>query len=225
MLVPPFVFVSLLSMLGHKEWRFIIYVIPLINIAAARGARWMTSRKKGFLFKHLAFLCALFFLSLNLVATFISTRASMENYPGGVALAAFNRRYSGQENVHVHISNLAAQTGASLFLHEHAPPFLPSDPHASDPSWTYNKTESLTPSMISSSSFTHLIAESPETAGEEWTVGEAILGFERWKVNPAVLSKLKTGKVWEIRLAQWARVLEMETNEQLWILERRRIVE
>lgn len=79
--------------------------------------------------------------------------------------------------------------------------------------------------MISSSSFTHLIAESPEMAGEEWTVVETIPGFKRWKFNPAVLMKLKTGRVWEIPLDQWARVLEMEMNEQLWILERRRIVE
>lgn len=168
----------------------------------------------------------------------------MANYPGGVALAEFNRRYSEQENgerpyprrhpifipaiVHVHISNLAAQTGASLFLHEHAPPmlsaFLPSEPHLSQSSWTYNKTESLTPSMISSSSFTHLIAESPEMAGEEWTVVEVIRGF-RWKLNPAVLLKMKTGRVWEIPLDQWTRVLEMEMNERLWTLERRRIVE
>ena len=170
----------------------------------------------------------------------------MSNYPGGVALATFNRQYSGQENgerqanyprrrlifiptVHLHISNLATQTGASLFLHEHAPPVLSvfpsSDPYASEPSWTYNKTESLTPSMISSSPFTHLIAETPEMAGEEWTVVEAIPAFKRWKLSPAVLTTLKTGRVWEIPLDQWARVLEMEMSDQLWILERRRVVE
>ena len=41
MLVAPFAFISIYSILGHKEWRFIIYVVPLVNIAAARGARWM----------------------------------------------------------------------------------------------------------------------------------------------------------------------------------------
>ncbi|KAG9314937.1 glycosyltransferase family 22 protein [Chiua virens] len=207
MLLAPVVFVSLLSALGHKEWRFVIYIVPLFNIAAARGARWMTSRKKG-LFRYLVFVTALALIALNFLVTFISTQASTKNYP-----------------VHVHISNLAAQTGASLFLYEQAPPFVSSlqssEPHLSHPSWTYNKTESLTPSMISTSSFTHLIAESPEMSGMEWTVVEAIPAFKGWRLNSAVLTKLKTGKVWEIPLDQWARVLEMEMENQLWILERR----
>ena len=28
-------------MLGHKEWRFIVYVVPLWNVAGARGCVWM----------------------------------------------------------------------------------------------------------------------------------------------------------------------------------------
>jgi alpha-1,6-mannosyltransferase len=41
LIIPPVMFIGFLSCLAHKEWRFIVYVIPLFNIAAARGARWM----------------------------------------------------------------------------------------------------------------------------------------------------------------------------------------
>ena len=41
LLFPHLCFVALLSCLGHKEWRFVVYVVPAFNIAAARGATWM----------------------------------------------------------------------------------------------------------------------------------------------------------------------------------------
>ena len=85
---------------------------------------------------------------------------------------------------HVHISNLAAQTGASLFLQVHAPPFpstsLFSSANVSDRvstyPWTvYDKTENLSLDELSGSrTVTHLIAE--------WSPSEMMSRMRIWRV-------------------------------------------
>ena len=37
----PTVLVAGMSLLKHKEWRFVVYVVPVFNVAAARGAHWL----------------------------------------------------------------------------------------------------------------------------------------------------------------------------------------
>ena len=40
-IAPIIIFVAGFSLLGHKEWRFIVYVVPVFNLCAAVGWGWM----------------------------------------------------------------------------------------------------------------------------------------------------------------------------------------
>jgi len=122
--------------------------------------------------------------------------------------------------VHVHISNLAAQTGASLFLQDHSPPYFPSIPPPATGDWIYNKTESLSPCELTDSAFvTHLIAESPvEFIGTgRWKLVGSVQGFSRWRLN---LPRGGIATLVEVPLHQWLSVLAMETSDKVYILER-----
>lgn len=126
--------------------------------------------------------------------------------------------------VHIHIANLAAQSGASLFLHAHAPPYRlglgispPTTISAAHP-WIYNKTENLAPAEIAyDSPFTHVISESRDAlpAGR-WELVDVIDGFQGWKVRKNVL-----GLVRERGLEGLWRVLEMKKENKLWVFTKR----
>ncbi|THH15124.1 hypothetical protein EUX98_g9512, partial [Antrodiella citrinella] len=166
LLLPVIVFVLALSSLAHKEWRFIVYIVPLFNVAAARGAAWMIARKRRWASRFWSlFIFGLLLINVGLTYTF--ARISMENYPGGEALVRFNEIYAQEKNVYVHLSNLAAQTGASLFLQTHTPPYILSTDHDfRQHTWTYDKSENLTvEALTASSAITHLIAECPDSTG------------------------------------------------------------
>lgn len=125
--------------------------------------------------------------------------------------------------VHVHIGNLAAQSGASLFLHAHSPPYGPhlgiAPPFisASHP-WIYNKTENLTLADIAfNSPFTHAIAEDtdPLPVGSLYAV-EVIDGFQGWKIRNDVLRLARENG---LLMGLW-RVFEMKKESKLFIFER-----
>lgn len=198
-------------------------------------------------------------LALNCSATYLLLLSSMANYPGGSALAQFNDMYATHENgmydpsfvvvpcstvdiepltnmrfiyiVHVHISNLAAQTGASLFLHTHAPPhpsFLPAPLttsththiHTQSQTWTYNKTEHLSPTTLTHNpSLTHLIAEPSaqlllRLRADGWRRVGGVEGFEGWVVDGDVLRRFVRGGL------GWRGLVRMARGEKLVILER-----
>ncbi|KAG6840426.1 hypothetical protein C0991_006776 [Blastosporella zonata] len=194
LLFPFLMFIGLISCLGHKEWRFIIYVVPIFNIAAANGLRYLTTTsKRTTLGKLFALSYMPFFLSLNIALTCILTLTSMHNYPGGEALALMHQLY---------------------------PPYhiRPSPP------WTYDKTENLTiTDLTANQTFTHLIVEERpnEETRRHWEVVASVEGFERWNVDRGVVRTLWRDKTIHGMRDALFGVLIMSKEEKLWILHRK----
>ncbi|KAI0785050.1 alpha-1,6-mannosyltransferase subunit [Abortiporus biennis] len=222
-LVPSLVFITLLSTLGHKEWRFIVYTVPIFNVAGAKGAAWLLSKRKGSFFGKLASLVVVGLILCNVTMTYLLTVTAMANYPGGDALVQFNKMYVNETNVHVHISNLAAQTGASLFLQTNAPPypagFNLTPPPRKHP-WVYDKTENLTPADLTADfKITHVISEidtkrTSDFSMKDWMIGGFALAYEGWTLKK---DNAKT-------VEEWARswdLLEMVKKPKLMVLAKR----
>jgi len=239
---PTIAFVGLLSFLGHKEWRFIVYVVPFFNIGAARGAVWLfvsflsihssicssihrCSRRKNSLVGKISFILPFLLLGMNVAYTAVSMAASAANYPGAEALVRVNRFYGPyhyrENGGHVYISNLAAQTGASLFLQEYSQPYLSSDPERSGSAQLiYNKTENLSMSYLLSpdNNFTDLILEERPNLQTEvfryWDYGGTIQTFDRVSLRKNLLRSPMAliRKPWDF--------VEIRKRNALWILRR-----
>lgn len=121
-----FFFVSFYSLHAHKEWRFVIYIMPLLSLVAANAmalvqtARWSNIAIK-FVIVALVGISVVFSLASEAVKTFVSSY----NYPGGVALAEFHDYIHSEYGrppvlptgnpLVVHLDVLTCMTGASRF--------------------------------------------------------------------------------------------------------------
>lgn len=146
LITPALIFVILYSFLPHKELRFIIYVFPVFNIAAARACQFFwEGREKSGTRQLLAIGCVLHLL-VNAAFTTLLLTISANNYPGGAAIHKLHQIIPPDAFANVHIDNYVAQTGVSRFtqLHDH---------------WRYNKTENMKAGSKSMRSFSHLLVE------------------------------------------------------------------
>ncbi|XP_013192121.2 dol-P-Man:Man(7)GlcNAc(2)-PP-Dol alpha-1,6-mannosyltransferase [Amyelois transitella] len=141
---PATVYILLYSLLPHKELRFIIYVFPLLNMASAAACTYVYIRRTKAPIYELLFWGTIVIIIGNLLMTLAFVLVAMTNYPGGVAITKFHKLLKDEPFVHVHISNLAAQTGVTRFT------------QAND-NWYYSKNESLQIEQLQE--YTHLIVE------------------------------------------------------------------
>ncbi|CAE7202310.1 hypothetical protein CFE70_008415 [Pyrenophora teres f. teres 0-1] len=185
LLVPLLSFVAIYSFLPHKEWRFILYVIPGLTAVAAAGAAWIwTRRTKSIVYAGLSLV-----LVGSVMVSFVASSAilgiSSLNYPGGEALQALHRDIKHPERPHfnVYFDNLACQTGVTRFLESHAGPQTVLDvleeATLQNRTWTYDKTEDsrtlLNP--IFWTKFDYVLAEKPEKVIGKWEVVHVVYGF------------------------------------------------
>ena len=114
--LPSLFFIALYSILPHKEWRFIVYTIPVLTAVAAVGAAWIWTRRS----KKTSYYIFSIALALSVIASFgaslLMLYVSAANYPGGYALYELNSIASANDGsatvIKVHLDNLSYQTGA-----------------------------------------------------------------------------------------------------------------
>ncbi|OMP87618.1 putative Dol-P-Man:Man(7)GlcNAc(2)-PP-Dol alpha-1,6-mannosyltransferase [Diplodia seriata] len=135
LLGPCFAFITIYSALPHKEWRFVIYVVPALTACAAASAGWISTRYAKARAYRIASWALLASVALSGVVSAALLAISAQNYPGGAALVRLHGIVAMQEDaggnavelrprVRVHLDNLACQTGVTHFLEKGGPGLL-----------------------------------------------------------------------------------------------------
>lgn len=186
LLVPLLSFVALYSFLPHKEWRFIIYILPGLTGVASAGASWIwTRRSKSPVYALLSMLLASSLL-LSFTASSALLALSSLNYPGATALHRLHTAVPHPPTPHlaVYADNLACQTGVTRFLELHSAPqtivdVLEAQNAVQQRSWTYDKTEDtvVLRDPLFWAAFDYVLAERPEKVIGSWEVVSVVYGF------------------------------------------------
>ena len=138
LLLPAFVYLGLYSLLPHKETRFLFPILPTVNTALALVATHITQRtSRTTVYRFLAPILVFTTLLSLLASHLILLPLSALTYPGGHALGIVHAHAASaqpQPELHVHLTNLALQTGVTHFLEK---PLR----HSGQARWVYDKSD------------------------------------------------------------------------------------
>lgn len=164
--LPILAFIVLYSKLPHKELRFIISAIPMLNLSAAVAATRIFNNRRKNIWKW-AYIAMIGSLFASLGFSITMSAASYANYPAGYALSALHNKdihHNASYTRVVHIDAYAAMNGISRFCEKEFP-------------WRYSKEEDLSFEEIIGRNFTYLITEHQRIPGFQCLL--AISGFSR----------------------------------------------
>ncbi|KAK6905709.1 hypothetical protein I203_106539 [Kwoniella mangroviensis CBS 8507] len=184
--------IGTMSLVGHKEWRFIIYAIPILQIIASFGAAglWNLPFPK---LKPLVRLGLVGLIALNVLATGGLTFISMNNYPGGEVWKVLEKLPTGkQDTIKVHFPSYPLQTGSTLFTFLHQQPNINSTSHIGSfelspfpkekqPHWIYSKSEDeaySTSEGLWNNEVDYLVTEDWDSYLDRWEIVDEIQGLD-----------------------------------------------
>ncbi|KAI7869751.1 Alg9-like mannosyltransferase family-domain-containing protein [Spinellus fusiger] len=161
LLHPALIYTALFSLQPHKEWRFIVYTFPLYTAAAA--SVMATLSHKGSFYATVCLVAIVAGGLVSFLLSIVTLLISMQNYPGGVALAALNATPLPYASVHIDV--LTAMTGASRFSQVNS-------------AWSYHKNEThRSIEDYLEAEYTHLITATP-SANTSFEIIRTTHGFD-----------------------------------------------
>ncbi|KTW31808.1 dolichyl-P-Man:Man(7)GlcNAc(2)-PP-dolichol alpha-1,6-mannosyltransferase [Pneumocystis jirovecii RU7] len=118
LLVPNIGFALIYSLVPHKEWRFIIYIIPSLTAISAIGAAHIYNKRHKSLMFMIMLLILIVVTIMTLCLSLIMSLISSLNYPGGFALHVIHNDFNLREGEleKIYLDTYTRMTGATLFL-------------------------------------------------------------------------------------------------------------
>ncbi|KAL8663931.1 MAG: hypothetical protein Q9202_003480 [Teloschistes flavicans] len=196
LVLPNIAYVTLYSAQPHKEWRFIIYIIPSLLTAAALSAHWIWIRQSKALVYRILSLALVASIIGSFTASGVMLAISRLNYPGAHALNRLHELVPLHQAQHpdervdavrVHMDTLSCMTGVTRFLQHPAPDSLPDVRRNRTLAWIYDKTEDESKLLdpLFWQQFDWVLAERVERIIGKWEVVDTVDAYAGVRViNP-----------------------------------------